>query len=145
MESTAEAGHERVPDAKLVARLLRQHVPELAAERVRPSSTSGSSNWVFRVGEQYAARLPRTDSYAEDVVKEALWVPRLAPKLPVSVPDIVYQGEPCALSSRPWTVVTWVPGELPADLGPAEQGMLARSLGQFMHGLDTHGLGVSLR
>lgn len=142
MERTPAAGHERVPDAELVARLLRDHVPELAAETVRPSSTSGSSNWVFRVGEHYAARLPRTDSYAEDVVKEARWVPRLAPELPVSVPEIVYRGEPSALFPRPWTVVTWVPGNLPGDLGPAEQVTLAKTLGEFMrrlHEADTHG------
>lgn len=99
MERTAEAGHQRVPDATLVTRLLREHVPELAVETVRPSSTCGSSNWVFRVGESHAARLPRTDSYAADLVKEARWVPRLAPELPVSVPEIVYRGEPSALFS----------------------------------------------
>ncbi|WP_427385385.1 aminoglycoside phosphotransferase family protein [Janibacter sp. G56] len=132
---------DRAPDATLVARLLREHVPELAGEQVRPSSTSGSSNWVFRVGRRYAVRLPRTDSYAEDVVKEATWVPRLAPELPVPVPDVIYQGEPSALFSRPWTVVTWVPGDLPGDLGPAEQGLLANDLGQFMRGL--HAVGTS--
>lgn len=139
---TRRPEHEPAPDARLVARLVREHVPELAAERVRPSSTSGSSNWVFRIGEHHAARLPRTDSYAQDVVKEARWVPRLAPKLPVPVPDIVHQGEPSALFSRPWTVVTWVPGDLPGDLGQAEQVMLAGSVGQFtrsLHSVDAQG------
>ena len=139
MES-AGTQQDLVPDAALVTRLVREHVPELATKRVRPSSTSGSSNWVFRVGEHHAVRLPRTDAYAEDVLKEAQWVPRLAPELPVSVPDVVFQGEPSALFSRPWTVVTWVPGDLPAGLDREAQSVLARDLGGFMrrlHAVDT--------
>ncbi|MFT4295795.1 MAG: aminoglycoside phosphotransferase family protein [Micropruina sp.] len=137
MDGTAGGEHEQRPDARLVARLLREQVPELAAEGVRPSPTTGSSNWVFRVGDHYAARLPRADSYADDLAKEARWVPRLARELPVSVPDIVHQGVPSGLFPRPWTVVTWVPGDLPGDLGPDEQTALAENLGRFLRGLHT--------
>lgn len=110
---------------------------------VLPSTSSGSSNWVFRVGERHAARLPRADSYTGDLMREARWLPGLAPELPVSVPDIAFRGEPSALFSRPWTVVSWVPGELPAELGPTQQALMARTLGEFLtslHSLETHEL-----
>jgi len=141
VEQTAEVGRECIPDSNMVRRLLREHVSELAAQDVRPSPASGSSNWVFRVGERYAVRLPRTDSYADDLLKEARWVPELAPDLPVPVPITVSQGEPSPLFPRPWTVVTWVPGDPPDELDSAGQLLLARELGRFvraLHDLDTH-------
>lgn len=138
MESIAARGG--APDPALVTRLLREHVPDLSGHGVRPTSTSGSSNWVFRVGEHHAVRLPRRDAYVPDLLKEARWVPLLASDLPVPVPDVVHLGEPSTSFSRPWTVVTWVAGDLPVDLDPAGQDVLVRGLGQFLrtlHALET--------
>lgn len=122
-------------DAQVVARLLREQAPELAAERVRPVAASGSSNWVFRVGETHAVRVPRTESAARELLKEARWLPRLAPQLPVPVPEVVHVGTPSASFAHPWTLVRWVPGEPPGTLGPTEQDMLARTLGGFLRSL----------
>lgn len=132
-----------VPGAGLVTQLLRQQFPSLAAQPVRPSPTTGSSNWVFRVGAESAVRLPRADSGVDDLVKEARWLPRLGPELPVPVPDVQFLGEPSALFPRPWTVVSWVPGQLPVDRHPTTQTRLAHTLGRFvrsLHSLDTFGL-----
>lgn len=143
MVEVQDAAREPVPDAALVTRLLQQQAPELAAQVVHPSATSGSSNWVFRVGEQHAVRLPRADSSVDDLLKEARWLPQLAPQLSVPVPDIVLQAEASPLFPRPWTVVSWVPGDLPGDFGPAEQARMALTLGKFirsLHTIDTHAL-----
>lgn len=131
------------PNAELVSRLLREQWAQLADQPVRPSASGGSSNWVFRVGERHAVRLPRNDSYADDLLKEARWLPVLAPGLPVPVPEVVFLGAPSALFDRPWTVVSWVPGDPPGDLTDGEQRRLARGLGEFvrsLHALDTVGL-----
>ncbi len=102
-----------VPDPNLVTALLREQIPELADQPVRASETQGSSNWVFRVGDALAVRLPRSDRYVWDLENELHWLPRLAPHLPVAVPEVVAVGGPSVLFARPWTVVTWVPGEPP--------------------------------
>lgn len=128
------------PNSELVTRLLSAQAPHLAAQTVVLSANSGSSNWVFRLGAEYAVRLPRSESYVDDLRKEATWLPRLGPELPIPVPQIVVEGEPTALFERPWTVVTWVPGELPGDQDGPEQARLASTLGRFvqrLHGLDT--------
>lgn len=78
---------EVIPDASLVAQLLREQFPQLAGENVRPSNAEGSSNFVFRVGDECAVRLPRSDSYIADLLSEARWLPRLAPHLSVPVPE----------------------------------------------------------
>lgn len=134
---------DEVPDARLVGRLLREQFPDLADEHVRLSPALGSSNWVFRVGDEFAVRLPRSDSYTADLLNEAQFLPSLAPHLGVPVPEVRFLAEPSTQFSRPWTVVTWVPGETPVELGTPAQARMATALGRFMrrlHGLDTVGL-----
>lgn len=128
------------PSPELVTRLLSAQAPHLAGQPVVPSANSGSSNWVFRLGEEYAVRLPRSASYVGDLRKEATWLPRLGPELPVPVPRIVVEGEASPLFEWPWTVVTWIPGELPSDQDGPEQARLASTLGRFvqrLHAVDT--------
>ena len=137
------AGDELIPDAGLVVRLLREQFPDLAGQYVRPSRAAGSSNWVFRVGDECAVRLPRSDSYTADLLTEAQFLPRLAPHLAVPVPQVRFLAEASVRFPRPWTVVTWVPGENPVDLTPPAQARLAATLGRFTRGLhqvDTFGL-----
>ncbi len=136
-------GDEMTPDVGLVVRLLREQFPALAGEAVRPSSAEGSSNFVFRVGDEYAVRLPRSDSYSADLLTEARWLPRLAPHLSVPVPEVRFLAEPSAVFARPWTVVTWVAGETPKRLDPPAQARLAVGLGRFMrqlHRVDIFGV-----
>lgn len=124
-----------VPDADLVVRLLRDQAPQLAGLPVRPSPASGSSNWVFRIGEDLAVRLPRSEDYVRDLEKEVRWLPRLGPDLPVPVPEVVAVGRADERFPRPWAVVTWVPGECPSSLDERQQGRLAASLGDFVSAL----------
>src|SRR3546814_3286261 len=83
---------------------------------VRASSASGSSNWVFRLGDTLAIRLPRSDDYVADLVNEVRWLPRLAPNLPVAVPDVVAIGQPSGAFARPWAVVSWRSEEHTSEL-----------------------------
>lgn len=142
---TSSVPNDVVPDSAVVTRLLREQAPQLAAQPVRPSLASGSSNWVFRIGDTLAIRLPRSDDYIEDLLNETRWLPRLAPELPVAVPDVVAVGEPSEHFPRPWAVMTWVPGDLPRALDAAQQARLAESMGTFLqslHDVDTAGAPV---
>jgi hypothetical protein len=129
-----------VPDSPVVTRLLREQTPRLADMPVWPSGASGSSNWVFRLGDTLAIRLPRSDDYVADLVNEVRWLPRLSPNLPVAVPDVIAVGQPSGTFPRPWAVVSWVPGDLPLALDGSQQARLAGSLGTFLqslHAVDT--------
>ena len=130
------------PDPELVTRLLREQAPHVADLPVRPSPGTGSSNWVFRLGDDLAVRLPRHDEYVADLEKEVTWLPFLAPGLPAAVPKVVLPGRPSTVFPRPWAVVTWVPGALPTSLSVDQQVLLAESLGDFvrcLHEVDTTG------
>ena len=140
--TSAEPQPETAPGPETVTRLLREQAPDLARQPVRAVSTSGSSNWVFRLGEELAVRLPRDDRYTPALLNEVRWLPHLVGSSPVPVPTVVAVGDPTEHFPRPWAVVTWVSGDLPGSLDPAQQARLAVSLGGFlrsMHAIDTHG------
>lgn len=134
-----------VPRVQLVARLLREQAPRLAHLPVRPSPSIGSSNWVFRLGDTLAIRLPRSHDYVADLENEVRWLPRLAPELPSAVPAIVTVGRPSETFDRPWAVVSWLPGDAPLALDETQQARLAESLGHFLtrlHRIDVAGAAV---
>lgn len=128
------------PTPATVKRILTRQAPHLAGQTVVPTESSGSSNWVFRLGRDLAVRLPRSDDYVDDLMTEVTWLPRLGPALCVPVPKIVFVGQPSTSFPRPWTIVTWIPGRPPQGLAAAEQLRLAKSLGRFardLHSVDT--------
>lgn len=118
-----------------MTRLLRDQAPHLADLPVRRSPAAGSSNWVFRLGEALAVRLPRSDEYVPDLLREVRWLPHVAPHVVGPVPEVVVLGEPGEAFPRPWAVVTWLAGELPLDLGEAQQARFAETLGAFLRSL----------
>ena len=56
-------------------------------------------------------RLPRIHWAAEQIDREATWLPRLAPHLSVAVPEQVAVGEPGAGYPYRWAVHRWIPGD----------------------------------
>lgn len=129
-----------LPLVAQVEELINTQAPHLSSLPLRPSEVSGSSNFVFRLGEDLAVRLPRDDEYVDDLRAELRWLPHLAPQMSTPVPRIVFAGAPSDVFPRPWSVVSWVPGEPPGELDARQQDNLARTLGVFLcelHAVDT--------
>ena len=100
-------------DETLVRSLLRDQHPDLAGLHLR-QVPGGWDNQLWRLGDEFAARLPRAPRAPSLLRKEQRWLPVLAPRLPLPVPSPVRIGEPAARFPRPWTITKWVPGE-PGD------------------------------
>lgn len=127
----------------IVRRLVDEQVPELADEPLVRSAESGSSNVVFRLGQKWAVRLPRSARYARDLQKELRWLPQLHPSLSVPIPVPHHQGRPTAEFPFEWAVMSWVPGTTPDELDADAQERLAVGLGRFtreLHAIDASGL-----
>ena len=103
--------HEVAVDAPLVSRLLASQMPHLAGEPLVLVEPWGTDNAIWRLGDDLVVRLPRIESAAAQVDLEATWLPRLAPLLPVEVPEPVAIGEPDHGYPFRWAVHRWVPGE----------------------------------
>ncbi|MFJ3233662.1 aminoglycoside phosphotransferase family protein [Streptomyces sp. NPDC086787] len=120
-------------DENLVRSLVREQHPDLAGLDVR-EVTGGWDNQLWRLGDELAVRMPRTERAPSLLRKEHRWLPVLAPRLPLPVPTPVRIGEPSARFPRPWTIATWVSGE-PADRAPISHGSAADTLAGFLRAL----------
>ncbi|PZS32320.1 MAG: phosphotransferase [Pseudonocardiales bacterium] len=100
-------------DLPLVRALVDRAVPELAGRRLRPLDASGSSNALFRLGEDLVVRLPRQPGGSETIGKEAHWLPYLTAALAVMIPEVVAVGEPALGYPERWSVVRWIDGSAP--------------------------------
>lgn len=93
-------------------------MPDYADAPVRRLASSGSTNALFRLGDEYIIRLPRQPGGSATISKEATWLPALGPRLPVSVPDVVAVFEPDRDYPERWSVVRWIEGEHPKVIDP---------------------------
>jgi aminoglycoside phosphotransferase (APT) family kinase protein len=124
-------------DEDVVRRMVADQLPEYASAPVRRLSTSGSSNSLFRLGDDLLVRLPRQPGGASSILKEARWLPQLQNSLPVAVPEVVAVGEPGNGYPEHWSVVRWVHGEHPTAAGPGTgfRDRLARDLAGVVRAL----------
>jgi aminoglycoside phosphotransferase (APT) family kinase protein len=99
---------------ELVSRMVAARLPRYAGLGVRRLPASGSSNWLFRLGEELLVRVPRQPGGSATILKEARWLPFLQAALPTAVPEIVDVGEPSHGYPEHWSVVRWLDGEHPA-------------------------------
>ena len=106
--------------ADLVHDLLQEQHPDLAGLAIR-EVVGGWVNQQWRLGDELAVRMPRTEGAPDLQRKERRWLPVLAPRLPLPVPNPVRIGEPSARFPKPWTIMTWVPGE-PLDYSSISRG-----------------------
>jgi aminoglycoside phosphotransferase (APT) family kinase protein len=120
-------------DDELVRGLLKEQHPDLAELRLRRVA-GGWDNAMWRLGDELAVRLPRTDRGPELLRKEYRWLPELARRLPLPVPSPQRIGEPAEQFPHSWLVTTWVDGE-PADRTPISDQQSADTLAEFLRAL----------
>lgn len=124
-------------DEPTVTRLIAEQLPEYADLPVSRLEATGSSNALFRLGDQLLVRAPRERGGSATIQKEARWSPAIAAALPVQVPTVVALGRPTSDYPESWSVVDWVDGTHPAPVGPGSgsRESLARDLGASVRAL----------
>ncbi|MDH4170303.1 MAG: aminoglycoside phosphotransferase family protein [Acidimicrobiia bacterium] len=128
-------------DVTLMRRLLAAQFPQWAARPIELVDSYGTDHDIYRLGDDLAARLPRIGWATAQAAKEAAWLPRLAPHLPLAVPVPRAMGHPAEGYPFDWSVVEWLPGETAngtiADLQQAAVDLAAFILA--LRGIDTAG------
>lgn len=123
-------------DDDLVRRLIAARFPGWAGLPVKRVASGGTVNAMFRLGDDMVVRLPLVEGGAGDVRREREWLPRLAPLLPVGIPEVLGAGEPAEGYPWPWSVLRWRDGEHPgagAGAGAVcEPVQLAEDLAEFV-------------
>jgi aminoglycoside phosphotransferase (APT) family kinase protein len=119
-------------DGMLVRRLLAAQFPQWADLPLKPVRPLGTDNALYRLGDGMVVRLPRTERTAGTLEKERLWLPRLAPFLPLPVPFPLADGTPTEDYPLSWSVYRWLEGETAAPERITDAGLFAHDLAGFV-------------
>lgn len=116
-------------DVATVRWLLEVDCPSLACGAISLVD-EGWDNFTYRVGNQYAVRLPRRKAAVGLLANEQNWLPILAPRLPLATPVPMHIGKPGTLFPWPWSVVNWIPGNTAEHhcFTPADVSLLVKTL-----------------
>jgi aminoglycoside phosphotransferase (APT) family kinase protein len=98
-------------DSEVARRLLAGQFPQWAGLRIEPVVSYGTDHDIYRIGEHLAVRLPRIGWATKQAAREAEWLPRLAPHLPLALPVQLAMGHPAEGYPFEWSIYEWLPGE----------------------------------
>lgn len=106
----------------LVRELLKAQLPTWANLPISPVDSTGTDNAIFRVGESLAVRLPKVVWASGQPAREHQWLPYLAAKLPLEIPESLALGSPGSTYPWSWSVHNWITGSSAAryDLDNAD-------------------------
>lgn len=98
-------------DAELVHRLLSQQFPQWADLPLSLVDSHGTDHRIYRLGRRLSVRMPRVATAARQAARDRIWLPKLAPHLPLAIPIQRAMGRPAAGYPFQWSVCDWLPGE----------------------------------
>jgi aminoglycoside phosphotransferase (APT) family kinase protein len=116
----------------LVERLLAEQFPQWSDLPVTRVRSTGTVNAIFRVGDDYCARLPRKESWSKDLEDECHWLPKLASSLSLRVPEPVAPGTPGSGYPFSWAIYRWIDGTPYADELVDDEERAATDLARFV-------------
>lgn len=94
----------------LVRQLVAGQFPQWCAQPIAPVVSTGTDHDIYRMGSDLVVRLPRRSWASAQGTFEAVWLPRLAPHLPLAIPAPLALGEPAFGYPFRWSVHAWLPG-----------------------------------
>jgi len=98
-------------DVALVRRLLAAQFPHWAHLTIEPVPSYGTDHDIYRLGADLCVRLPRIGWATAQAGREAQWLPRLAPHLPLRLPVPLAMGQAAETYPFSWSVYEWLPGD----------------------------------
>ncbi|MFE7285744.1 aminoglycoside phosphotransferase family protein [Streptomyces noursei] len=119
-------------DDDLVRRLIAGQFPQWAGLAVERLPSGGTVNAMYRLGDDMVVRLPLVQGGVDDVSRECTWLPRLAPRLPTPVPEVLGVGRAAEGYPWPWSVYRWLAGEHPEAGALSAPALLAEDLAAFV-------------
>jgi aminoglycoside phosphotransferase (APT) family kinase protein len=117
---------------RLVQRLLAEQFPQWADFPVCRVLDGGNDHRMFRLGDSRSVRLPSAPGYVPQVHKEQVWLPRLAPQVPLPIPRVLGRGRPSSLFPAPWSVYGWIEGRRTTPDAGWHDERLAADLAAFL-------------
>ena len=129
-------------DEPLVRGLLASQFPHWGELPLEPVFPRGTDHAIFCLGDRMSVRLPRIEWAVGQADKEQEWLPRLAPQLPLAVPEPLAVGVPGRGYAWRWAVHSWLPGEPAARARLRDPCEAATDMARFvarLRSIDTTG------
>jgi aminoglycoside phosphotransferase (APT) family kinase protein len=125
--------------AEVVAALIQEQFPQWSGQAIRPLSSTGTVNAIFRIGDDLSARFPLRLTDAAEVLavleREARASAELARVSAFPAPEPVALGKPGAGYPMPWSVQTWLPGTIAFHADASGSDAFAEDLAAFIAAL----------
>ncbi len=119
-------------DVELVHQLINSQFPKWKDLSIEPVALSGWDNRTFHLGEKMLVRMPSSEQYVAQVEKEHKWLPKLAPLLPLEIPEPLAMGQPDAGYPWKWSVYRWIEGDVAIPTNIADLCDFAKDLAHFL-------------
>jgi aminoglycoside phosphotransferase (APT) family kinase protein len=104
--------------------------PQWRTHPVRPITSHGTVNALFRIGDKLLARFPLlrhdADSVRRSLESEAAAARELLGRTRFATPEHIALGEPGAGYPLPWSVLTWLPGTVATAQHPGDSDEFAQ-------------------
>lgn len=126
-------------DLDLASRLVAEQFPQWQDEPVSRVAAAGTVNATFRIGSALSARFPLRaadpDETATILEQEAAAMAEFAACCPFPTPRHIAFGRPGHGFPLPWSVQTWLPGDVATPDGLADSAAFAQDLGTLIGAL----------
>ena len=126
--------------------LVDDQFPDWRELPLRALASQGTVNAIFRIGDELTARFPLQSADVEEtrrgLEREAEAARELAGRTRFRTPEPVAIGEPGRDYPLPWSVQSWIPGDVATPDDPADSTAYASDLAEFIRGaraVDTRG------
>jgi aminoglycoside phosphotransferase (APT) family kinase protein len=119
-------------DIALVKRLIADQFQHLAEKSITVVRSTGTVNAIFRLDNDLCVRLPRMASWAENLIKEWIWLPKIAPHISLAIPKPFARGNPTYWFPYPWAIYHWIDGATYQEDLMIDECQIARDLANFI-------------
>jgi len=99
----------------IVRSLINKQFPEYSNLPIKQFNSSGTVNYIFRLGQELYIRLPRVREWS-NIEKEYKLLSYLAPNLSLEIPEVIGVGEPDNSYPLKWAIYSWIKGSTYAEL-----------------------------
>jgi aminoglycoside phosphotransferase (APT) family kinase protein len=117
---------------ELAKKLITEQFPQWKELPISPVSHSGWDNRTFHLGQDMVIRLPSAVEYEPQILKECLWLPKLARQVSFKIPKPMGLGYPSKIYPWHWSINTWIDGSSLNQEPNVDLKQLAKDLAQFL-------------
>lgn len=117
----------------LAKKLISSQFPQWESLLIQPVKQSGWDNRTFHLGQDMTIRLPSSENYAPQILKEFKWLPFLGAGVACHITTPLALGQPCEDFPWHWTINRWIEGDTASIARIQNLSQFAQDLGLFLN------------